>query len=130
MENMETIIEEKKNYRFKIDYAKWKNDLDDLLAQRENDRKCTPKKEWACLDTYYDPKLTKLYSILAQSRGRIHRAFARLNYDEWRKLPSSKINPVKYDLFVQNDGAVKLPLTLDDQATYIDNDWKQYAQTE
>lgn len=125
METTEIIIEEK-NYRFKIDYKKWKTALDELLAKREEARSKTEKKYWASLDYYYDERLTKLYSIRAQARGRLHRAFARLNWSEWRKLPSSKIKEIGYDLFTNNDGAIKFPLTLEDQAAYIGDSWKEY----
>ncbi len=126
MENMEIIVETNKNYRFKIDWKKWKTALDETHAVREADRAKTEKKFWASLDYCYDEKLTRLYSIRAQARGRLHRRFALLNWPEWRKMPSSKANKVKYDAFTNNDGAIKFPLTLEDQATYIGDSWKEY----
>lgn len=130
MENMETITEEKKNYRFKIDYAKWKADLDALLADRAEARARTEKKNWSAMDAYYDPKLTKMYCIRAQARGRIHMRFAKLDWSQWNKLPSSKQNKVGYEEFTKRDGAIGWYLTLDDQAAYIGDDWIWYAKTE
>lgn len=117
-----------KNYRFKIDWNKWKAALDAIHAEREADRAKTEKKFWASLDYYYDEKLTMLYSIRAQARGRLHRQFARLNQAEWKKLPSSKVKEIGYDLFTQSDGAIKFPLTLEDQAAYIGSSWKEYEK--
>jgi hypothetical protein len=130
MENMETITEEKKNYRFKIDWKKWKAALDAVHTAREEDRAKTEKKFWSSLDYYYDEKLTKLYSIRAQARGRRHRQFALLNYTDWKKLPCSKTALINYDVFSQNNGAIKIPLTLEDQAAYIGDSWKEYAAQE
>lgn len=126
MENMETIIEEK-NYRFRIDYAKWKAALDATLAVREEERAKTEKKFWSALDYHYDQKLTKLYSIRAHARGRIHRAFALLNEYEWRKLGHKTPD---WKAFADNNGAIKFPLTLEDQAAYIGDSWKEYEKAE
>lgn len=130
MENMETIAEEKNNYRFRIDYGKWSAAVDALLAERASARARTEKKNWSAMDAYYDPKLTKLYSIRAQSRGRIHMRYTKLDWGQWSKLPSSKINKVGYDEFTKRDGAIGWYLTLDDQAAYIGDSWKEYEKTE
>lgn len=128
MENTEIIVESNKNYRFKIDWKKWKADVDSLLTDRKDARERTEKKGWSAIDYYYDSRLTMLYSIRAQARGRIHRSTARLNWSDWKKLPCAKVNPVAYDLFTQNNGAAKFLLTLDDQASYIGDSWKEYEQ--
>jgi len=130
MENMETITEAKKDFRFKIDYAKWKAALDALLADRADARARTEKKNWSALDSYYDPRLTKLYSIRAQARGRIHMRFTRLDWSQWSKLPSSKQNKVGYDEFTKRNGMIGWYLTLEDQAVYIGDEWNEYEKHE
>jgi hypothetical protein len=129
MENtMETNITETKDYTFKIDRVKWKAAVDAVLARREADRAKTEKKNWASLDYYYDAELTKLYSIRAHARGRMHRLHAIYNYSDWRKMPSAKSNMPKYDEFTQADGAIKFKLTMADQAAYIGDSWKEYEK--
>lgn len=123
---METnIVEEKKNYGFKIDWKKWKAALDALLTERVNERSDTEKKYWASLDYRYDEKLTKLYSIRAHARGRIHRKYAILNEYDWRKLGHKAHG---WQEFVDSDGSIKFELTIDDQVVYIGDSWKEFEK--
>lgn len=120
---MENIVEVK---GFRIDRVKWQAAVDALLNSRNIERAKTEKKYWPTIDYHYDGLLTKLYSIRAHSRGRIHRKYIRCNYSDWRKLPSSQINLPKYDEFINANGEIKFELTLADQAVYIGGNWKQY----
>ena len=115
-----------KKYGFKIDLPKWKAAEKALLDKREEERAKTEKKYWASLDYFYDEQLTKLYSIRAHSRGRIHRKYAYLNWSDWKKLPISA-NKLSYDDFNNSNGQIKFELSLEDQAAYIGDSWKQYA---
>lgn len=133
MENMETITNEK-SYRFKIDWKKWKAALDELLAKREEwpklmqelaeGKKTFKEIGW---EPNWKAQLTMLYSIRAQARGRLHRQTAKLTYHEWKQL--GHLSPGWQD-FASNNGVIKFPLTLDDQAAYIGDSWKGYQKHE
>ncbi len=110
---------------FKIDYDKWKADLDSILAEREKERASTEKKYWAAVDYRYDEQLTKLYSIRAHARGRIHRKYAKLNEYEYRKLGHKTPG---WQEFMANNGVIKFTLTLDDQTAYIGDSWMDYEK--
>jgi hypothetical protein len=128
METVETKAETKKEktvFGFKIDRVKWKNDVDAILLEREEKRANTEKKNWAALDYHFDDRLTKLYSIRAHARGRVHRKFAILNEYDWRKLGHKEPN---WKEFIANNGMIKFPLTIVDQAVYIGDGWKEYEK--
>lgn len=130
---METIVREEldhsRNYRFRIDWNKWKVALDKVLAEREKGRYAVStdaeKKYWASLQHRYDEKLTILYSIRAQARGRTHRQYAVLNEYEWRKLGHKTPG---WQEFTANNGTIRFVLTLDDQAAYIGDAWKEFEK--
>jgi len=89
-------------------------------------------------DIYFAEELTKLYSIRAHARGRIHRTSAKLTWSEWNKLghqnyidSTGKVTNVTDYLaglktFTDTNGKIKFNLTLADQATYLGDSWKQY----
>ena len=144
---METtqIIEEKREFGFKIDRKKWKAAVEAVEAARENrkeifkksiDDYCSKMEEknitLGCsrggfndyVDLGYAEQLTKLYSIRAHARGRMHRRVVRMNATDWcyklgNKTPS-------YRAFDEAGGMLKFTLTLADQALYIGDSWKEY----
>lgn len=122
---METI--ENKVYGFKIDREKWMKAVTTLLTEREEKRKNTEKRFWSSLDYSYDEMLTKLYSIRAHARGRIHRKYAVLNEYDWRRLGHKTPG---WSEFAANNGVFKFNLTLDDQAVYISDAWKEFEKHE
>lgn len=80
-------------------------------------------------------ELTMLYSIRAHGRGRIHRRNAGLTWHEWSKLPAN----VGKDLlslyqqqrgFTDAGGKLTLILTLEDQAAFIGERYKEFLRTE
>ena len=119
------IKTEEKKYGFKIDWPKWKAAVDAVLTEREEKRAKTEKKYWKALDYLFDERLTKLYSIRAHARGRIHRKYAILNEYEWRKLGHKTPDWKEFSL---HDGMIKFPLTIEDQAVYIGDSWKEYEK--
>ena len=123
------------NYRFRIDWKKWKNDVDVLLARREEWPKLVQEvkegKKTQKEIGYYEPnwaaELTWLYSIRAHARGRLHRKYAKLTQYEWGKLGHKK---PEWQEFVAANGKIKFELTMEDQAKYLDNGcgWKKYEK--
>lgn len=121
-----------KNYRFKIDRVKWKQAIDELLTKRaewpnlmqelKEGKKTFKEVGW---EPDWKAQLTKLYSIRAQARGRLHRQAAKLTQYEWSKLGHK--TPY-WQEFVNSNGVIKFTLTLDDQAAYIGDSWKEYEQ--
>lgn len=125
IKDIQASINELPNYRFRIDWPKWKTAVDKLLADREDARTRTEKKRWHEVDYYYSDRLTKLYSIRAQARGRIHRKRAELNQTDWNKLGHKEPG---YKDFLEASGSIKFDLTIEDQAKYIGDTWKEYER--
>jgi len=117
---------------FKIDAKKWKQDLEVLLKQKEDWQQARElflkTNDYKLYVSYvdWDDKLTKHYSIRAHARGKLHRQRARLNAYEYKQLGYVP----EYKKFIENNGAIIVPLTIIDQAKYIDDNWKEYEVKE
>ncbi len=137
------------NFGFKIDIMKWKKAIEAVNKAREGrneefmkgiDNHC---EKWSgkngmptlyrqgfsdYMDFRYAEELTKLYSIRAHSRGRIHRKHVSLNYYEWRVLNGENWNADKYNEFLTANDCIKFNLTIEDQANYIGDSWQEYVK--
>lgn len=119
------------NFRFRIDWKKWNDDVDLLLVRREKWPKLVQevkdgKKTWKEIGYWapdWNDELTTLYSIRAQAHGRLHRKGAKLTFWQYSKLGYNKYSSEEFN---KNGGKIKVPLTFMDQITYIGNKWRQY----
>lgn len=125
---------------YKINWDKWKAAVDEVLAHRETKQQLNADlaaakisfKEWIAGGGLrnHEEELTRLYSIRAHGRGRIHRKRAALTWDQWRKLPANTGKDAK-SLYAQQEGFTNnggtLTLILKD---LIKDAWKSYVKAE
>lgn len=98
--------------RFKIDRQKW---LAAVAAAKDNTK-----------------ELTKLYSIRAMARDRLHRKRAALTgYDTTILLGKERYEALGgWGAFVDANGTISTDLTLADQEKFIGLAWKDYEAVE
>lgn len=122
---------------FRIDLKKWKAAVEVVLESRQNyperyQEFNAGKITWRDVGyANWAEQLTKLYSIRAHARGKLHRKIAKITYYEYMKLNGNKIedgftNTEKYKEFVNAGGKIKMSLTIEDQQTYIGEAWKKF----
>jgi hypothetical protein len=134
-EKWEEINMENDNFGFRIDIVKWREALRALEERRKNWPVEYATKQKAALDAgqkyfyeyepHWEEQLTRLYSIRAHSRGRIHRTAAKLTQYEWNKLGHNTPGQQK---FTEANGSIKFDLTIIDQAKYLGDSWKEYEK--
>jgi hypothetical protein len=122
---------------FKIDWKKWNEAVKEAEAKRDSVivRRTAGLSPWSSkfievanqAHAEYQGIFTKLYSIRAMAHDRVHRKSARLTSYEYRKLGHAVSDEL---LFIDNGGTLVLPLTAEDQAKYVGDDWKQYERPE
>lgn len=134
---------------FRLDWKKWKAAVDEVEARRIQLREMRASSaSWeaykkvgllGAYDELFVEKLTKLYSIRAHARGRVHRGRAYLSMDRIIPLRLPKIDKYTYGTLEERvalkrsfghpeSGHAKVNLTMADQAAYIGDEWKQFEK--
>lgn len=92
---------------YKLDYQKWRKDLDNAMAEKNADQ------------------VTWLHVIRAQILGKQHRHRARGGWDELLEL--GKLNADEARELAVNGGSMIVAITPEDEAYVIGESWKNYV---